>query len=218
MEKKYELVPSDKEGLFRVKALRDFGDVKKGEVGGYVESERNLSHEGNCWIYDDAVVRGNAWVYCNARVYDNAMVFECASVFGDAVVRGNAKVRKNAMVHGDARVYENSMVSGNAVVCDHAVVYGNAVLCGDAGVCGYARVCGDAVVESIEDYLVFRNIWSSGRHFTWTRSNNMWKVGCFYGSGDELIQKAYADSELKGKMYESTVNYVKELLKNEKDL
>ena len=41
--------------------------------------------------------------------------------------------------------------------------------------------------------------------FTYTRSNKMWKVGCFYGSGDELIKKAYADSELSGKCYEAIV-------------
>ena len=43
MEKKYELIPSDREGLYRVKALRDFNDVKKGDIGGYIQSERNLS-------------------------------------------------------------------------------------------------------------------------------------------------------------------------------
>ena len=37
--KKYELIPSGKIGLFRVKALKDFGNVKKENVGGYVESK-----------------------------------------------------------------------------------------------------------------------------------------------------------------------------------
>ena len=44
----------------------------------------------------------------------------------------------------------------------------------------------------------------------------MWRVGCFYGSGDELIQKAYKDSENSGKNYESCVNQVKEMEKLEK--
>lgn len=65
------------------------------------------------------------------------------------------------------------------------------------------------------DYIVFKNWWSSGRYFTWTRSNNMWSVGCFYGTGDELIKKAYADSEDKGKHYEEIVEYVNRcVLKN----
>ena len=36
MSKKYKLIPSDKQGLYRVKALRDFANVKKGDIGGYV--------------------------------------------------------------------------------------------------------------------------------------------------------------------------------------
>ena len=51
IEKKYELVPSDREGLFRIKALKNFNDVKKGDIGGYVECEKNLSQYGDCWIY-----------------------------------------------------------------------------------------------------------------------------------------------------------------------
>ena len=48
--------------LHRVKALKDFDDVKKGELGGYVESERNLSQAGNCWVYGNAKVCDNAKV------------------------------------------------------------------------------------------------------------------------------------------------------------
>ena len=42
----------------------------------------------------------------------------------------------------------------------------------------------------------------------------MWKVGCFYGTGKELIKKAYEDSELSGKNYELTVKYIETLYKN----
>ena len=64
--------------LFRIKALIDFGDVKAGEVGGYVEKEGNVSQDGNAWVY------GNARVYGDARVYGNARIS------GDAWVSGNA--------------------------------------------------------------------------------------------------------------------------------
>ena len=63
------------------------------------------------------------------------------------------------------------------------------------------------------DYIVFKNKWSSGRHFTWTKSNDMWSVGCFYGTGDELIKKAYADNKVSGKHYEACVKSV-ETMKN----
>ena len=43
---KYKLTESIKfEGrtIYRIQALEDFSNVKKGDFGGYVESERNLS-------------------------------------------------------------------------------------------------------------------------------------------------------------------------------
>ncbi|WP_205289494.1 hypothetical protein, partial [Parabacteroides merdae] len=84
---------------------------------------------------------------------------------------------------------------------------------GDARVYGDAEVYGNARVKSPKDYIVFKNSWSSFRWFTYTKSNKMWKVGCFYGSGQELIEKAYQDSEQSGKCYEAYVNLVLELEK-----
>ena len=82
--------------LFRIKALISFGNVKAGELGGYIEKEGNLSHEGDAWVCDNARVYGDAWV-CD-----------------------------NAWVCGDARVYGDARVCGNAWVCDNARVCGNA--------------------------------------------------------------------------------------------
>ena len=82
---------------------------------------------------------------------------------------------------------------------------GNAWVYGDAKVSGNAEVYGDARVESSEDYCVYKNTWSSFRWFTYTRSNKMWSVGCFHGTGAGLIAKAYKDSEKSGKCYEAIV-------------
>ena len=57
--------------LFRIKALVQVGDVEAGELGGYVEKEENLSHNGNAWVCGDAWVYGNARVCGDARVYGN---------------------------------------------------------------------------------------------------------------------------------------------------
>ena len=46
------------------------------------------------------------------------------------------------------------------------------------------------------------------RWFTYTRSNKMWKVGCFYDTGDKLVKKAYADSERSGRCYEAIVRAI----------
>jgi len=63
-------------------------------------------------------------------------------------------------------------------------------------------------VSSNADYMVFKNSWSSGRWFTYTRSNKKWAVGCFYGTGEELIKKAYSDGTISGKCYEVIVRAV----------
>ena len=195
--KKYELTNETKTLaggtiLHRIRALRDiprFG-VKAGELGGFVEGENNLSQDGDAWVSGDAEVSGDAKVYGKAWVYGNSKVF------------GKAKVSDNACVYGDAWVY------GKAKVYGKAWVYGNAEVSGNAKVYGDACVSGNAEVSGYADYMVIKNIWSSGRWFTYTSSNKKWAVGCFYGTGEELIKKAYADSELSGKCYEAIVHAV----------
>ena len=108
MNKKYELIDETQEWngriLHRIRALADFGDVKAGELGGWIEKEENLSHNGDAWVYGDAQVYGNAQVCGDALVYGNAQVCGDAWVYGDAQVFGNAEVYGNAQVCGDARV------------------------------------------------------------------------------------------------------------------
>ena len=122
--KKYELTGEVKVKFGvtfkRIRALIDFGNVKKGELGGFIEKEENLSHENNAWVYDDAEVSGNARVYDDAWVYGNAWVYGDARVYGDAWVYGNAGVSGNAWVYGDARVSADARVSGNAEVSGNA--------------------------------------------------------------------------------------------------
>src|SRR5690348_7484545 len=82
--KKFELIKTDKkawngEALFQIKANISFGSVKKGELGGYIAKEDNLSDDGDACVAGNARVAGDAWVYGNARVS------------GDAWVYGNAK-------------------------------------------------------------------------------------------------------------------------------
>ena len=214
--KKYELsnetIEIDGITLHRIKALKDFSDVKAGDLGGWVEKEDNLSQMGDAWVYDNAEVFGNAKVHGDAEIYRNAKVFGNAKIYDNAEVFGNAEIYGNAVISGNAKVFDNAQVYGDAIVYDNARVFGNARVCQGASVCGNAMVCGDAMVRCGADYIIFKNFWSSGRFFTWTRSNNMWKVGCFYGTGEELIEKAYKDSAKSGKEYEKIVRYVDSIL------
>ena len=228
MGKKYKLTEEsinyyDKK-LYRIEALKDFANVKKGDKGGYVESEANLSQEGNCWIYDSALVFGDAMVYenakvcCKARIYGEAQVYDNALVGGNALISGNAEICDNAYIDDNAVVCGNAKVCSNAKILGNSEIFDNALIYGNAKIYGNAQIRSSAKVENITDYIVFKNWWSSGRYFTWTRSNNMWAVGCFYGTGEELIAKAYEDSEISGREYERIVNYVKLILQNSKQI
>ena len=101
--------------LFRIKALIDFGDVKAGEVGGYVEKEENVSQDGNAWVSGNAMVYGDARVSGNAMVYgdaDYALVqgfgteFRCTTFY-----RGkNKKIMVNCgCFHGDLEEFRKQV-------------------------------------------------------------------------------------------------------------
>ncbi len=176
--------------LFRIKALVEFGDVKAGELGGYVEKEENVSQDGNAWVSGDARVYGNAWVHGNAKVYDdawvsdNAKVFDNAEVYGNARVSGDARVSGNARVSGDARVYGDAWACGNAWVRGNARVYGDARVSGDAWVSGNARVSGNAWVYGDADYALVQGFGTEFRCTTFYRGKNkkiMVNCGCFHG-------------------------------------
>ena len=89
---KYILIKNDNY-LYRIKSLKNFYNVRKGEIGGYIGGYHNLSQKGNCWIYNDAQV------FSNAQVYENTSVFGYVQIYGDAQVFGNAIVSKNAKVY-----------------------------------------------------------------------------------------------------------------------
>jgi len=160
MTKKYELTDNvitlnNGTVVKQIKALINIGDdVEAGDLGGYVESEDNLSHEGLAWVYDAAVVFDNAKVSGDARIYDNAQVFDDVCIFDEAWVSGNACVYNSAEVFGDAHVYNEAQVCGRAKVCGKAHVYGKAKVFDDARVYDDAKVFGDAEVN---DYTVVKN-------------------------------------------------------------
>lgn len=213
--KKYKLAEETrtigKHVLHRIKALKSFDNVKKGELGGFVEKEDNLSHKGNCWVFNNAQVFENAQVYGNARLLENAQVYGNADVSDEVQVYGCARVYGYAKVYGNAEIYENTEIHGNAWVYDNAIICGNAEVTGSVKVNSYAFVCANALIKDASDYIVFKNWWSSGRYFTWTRSNNMWAVGCFFGTGEELITEAYNDSKESGREYKRIVKYVESI-------
>ena len=118
-QKKYELTDEfvvhwSGKKLYRIRALVSFGVVVAGQLGGFVESEKNL----------DQSLSGNAWVSSNAWVSGNARVYGDAWVYGDAEVSGDARVSGNARVYGDAWVYGDARVRSYAVISERKMIFG----------------------------------------------------------------------------------------------
>lgn len=132
--------------VYMIQAVRDFGDVSAGDLGGYVESEHNLSHHGDCWVYGSAAVYGKGRVNRNAKIRDSAHVYDYAMVSDDAVVAGQAEVFQRAVVFDEAiveglcTVYGNAQVFGKAQIRGHSKIHDDAWVYGDITIDGYANV------------------------------------------------------------------------------
>ena len=110
-EKKYKLIESSRawqysRPIYRIQALRDFSDVKKGDLGGFVESEANLSQMGDCWIYD------MAQAVDKSRVEGDACLRDCSKMYGSSIIKDKAQLQ------GCARMFQYACLEDNAVAID----------------------------------------------------------------------------------------------------
>jgi carbonic anhydrase/acetyltransferase-like protein (isoleucine patch superfamily) len=197
---KFELTNESREvngvTLYRIRALRDFGVVKAGELGGFVEKEANLSQEGNAWVFGDARVSGKARVFGDACVLGNAHVSGNASVYDNSWVSGDACVSDKARVSGDACVSDKARVFGDACVWDNARVFGYAQVFGDAWVYGNAHVSGNSWVFG--DPRLYDNAWVSGNARVY---DNAWVSGDARVSGDAGVSgdaRVFGDARVSG--------------------
>lgn len=169
MSRKYkytgETMEYDGHLLHRIERLSD------GKIGGWIESEENLSHECGCWIDD------NAKVYENARVSDNAIVCDNAEVSGEASVMDNARVYGKATVTGCSSVYDDAQVYEDAFVYD-SNVYDDAVVHGDAAL---------HLSEAYGDVDLYGYAW----HFESMDAGSLGVIEDFYTS----VPKAYGHAD-----------------------
>ena len=145
---KYELgkqKSKDGKTFYKIRALKPFSFyyrnkfyiVKKGEDGGWVSSESNLSQKGNCWIDKDSVVADNA------RVEDNALVFDsriCGNVIikDFAIIKNNSFLAQNVLIEKKA-IVDKSDIFNNALVTDNAYIYLSKIV-NNVEVYGYSKV------------------------------------------------------------------------------
>jgi acetyltransferase-like isoleucine patch superfamily enzyme len=107
--------------LHRIRAIKNFlydipfGNfcIVTGELGGWIEKESNLSHDGDCWVTDDAQVYQGATVRDNASIRGNAHIYGKALICDDSIVTHNARVSGNAIVRGKSIIHSYMRVTGN---------------------------------------------------------------------------------------------------------
>lgn len=225
MENKYILTDDTlvrkKDGviLHRIKAIRDFGSVKAGTLGGWIEKYDNLSHSGTCWVYGEAKVYGDAFVCGDARildhaqVYHGAMVCDNARVYEHARIYGNAQIFGNARVYGDARVYECVRIFGNAKVYYTARVFG------DVEIRDSVELSQNAYVSTPLDYILIGPLGSRDDSVTFYRNKSggiSVVCGCFNGTIEQFkervklryIEDKYNVNPLCYRQYMDIIQYV----------
>lgn len=131
--------------LHQIRALRrlELSDIHPGDLGGWLEHEENLSHDGECWVYPEAIVCGQARVEGDSRLHDRA------------VVKGNATVRGFSLLHHDSRVTDHAVIEDTSLT-GHTVIYGQArISCGEDGPQILPGIAIDFDVQYGLDYAVF---------------------------------------------------------------
>lgn len=115
MDKKYELHDVGYllgKKLYDIRALKSFDDVKKGDIGGVIESEDNLSHDGNCWIYKGSIAYDNVFIGGNAKIREGVYLHDSVCIIGDAEIEpyyfSALRLDGNMVISGNARIKENN--------------------------------------------------------------------------------------------------------------
>ena len=115
---KYKLLPVgnlifDKQ-LYLIQSLENFDDIKIGDFGGYIETEKNLSQEGKCWLYPNSIIVDDAKVTGNAKIFNLSTICVDAVVSGDAWI-SNSLIAGNSIISGFSLI-ENCYIVGNSYV------------------------------------------------------------------------------------------------------
>lgn len=152
INKKYKLLKNDTiligdRRFYRIEALKDFGNVKKGDKGGFVQGEHNLSHYENCWVYDNAKIFDNALVCGNAKVYDECRLTQNAKIFG------YAEMHQKATASGYVEIFENAKIFDNVYIADYCSIKGFAELRNSAQIYGHVKIYGNAKISGSVEIL-----------------------------------------------------------------
>jgi carbonic anhydrase/acetyltransferase-like protein (isoleucine patch superfamily) len=163
-EKKYKLIRAGKmttrtldnktAKFYRLQALRDIPKhgVKAGDLGGLVTHRKSLSHEGSCWVADEAQIIGKVSISDNAYIGGNAVLRKYFSVMQDydsavLYIRGNAKITGNAFV--ESHNYKTGQTKNNKVIEGNVQIFGSAFIRNSINISEDAKIYGNAMLEDV---------------------------------------------------------------------
>lgn len=154
--RKYELtnisIEFGERTLYRIRALKDFADVKKGDLGGWVSSENNLSQEGNCWIYNEAKCMDNAKMYNNSTMHDysemrgNSTMHDCSEMHDNSKKCDNSEMHNCSEMHNNSIMFGHSKMYGNSMMCGNSTMYDDSKMFDDSAMYDCSEMYGSSVM------------------------------------------------------------------------
>lgn len=172
-QKKYKLLPVENivpsvtgwntgtMPMYRIQALRDIRGtgVKRGDIGGYVSDANILSHEGTCWISDDAQVLGHVKILEDAQIKDNVSIV-CRWSNNSITIKGRTCIRNNAevVIARDRNAQEapiHTVITGSVSIINHALVKNLGQASGSVHISNHASIHGTTLLKgtiTIRDY------------------------------------------------------------------
>jgi len=95
--------------VYQIQALIDIPlhGVKKGDFGGFVEDESNLSQEGSAWIFDGSMVLNDSFVAGNAVVKGVSILCRGSRLFDEASI--NNTTMENSFIAGFCKAQNSGM-------------------------------------------------------------------------------------------------------------
>ena len=134
--RKYEItdITMEFEGrrLYRIRALKDFSDVKKGDLGGWVESEYNLSQNYNCWIYDEAKAMDRSRMYGDSAMHDYSKMYDYSTMYDGSEMYDSSEMHDYSEMYDNSKMFNNSEMYERSTMYDYARMHNYSEMYGDS--------------------------------------------------------------------------------------
>ena len=208
--RKYEMtnitMEFEERTLYRVRALKNFRNVKAGDLGGWVSGKHNLSQEGDCWIYDEAKCMDNARMYHNSAMYNNAVMCDfsemhgCSEMHNYSAMLDNSRMYNCSAMYDNSRMYNDSKMYNNSRMFDNSAMYNVAVMLDNSKMLENSRMyrnsrlknkeklCGKLVCK-VDRFIEINN--TGGRVVTGVLKDGkiLYNIGC----QNEITKEVFVD-------------------------